>query len=190
MQFTEDLICDGCGQRASAEHVARRLQRLEWATRYRPVHIGTLLLGVAAPRPDEEFFYSPEGAVAGEAAYLAAAAGVATELPKGQQHSTFQRSGFFAASVLECPFEGGAARDLTELLAKRLPAAVVRIRRSLRPKKVVLISALLESFVEQLREQLKDCRIILNEERAFRLDGAEGREEAELLRRVLASTAP
>ena len=31
------LRCDGCGQAASPEHMARRLRRLEWTTRYRPV---------------------------------------------------------------------------------------------------------------------------------------------------------
>src|SRR5207249_10650226 len=43
-----DLPCDGCGQAASAEHIARRLRRLEWATRFRPVHIHTLLRGGVA----------------------------------------------------------------------------------------------------------------------------------------------
>src|SRR5437899_12101620 len=43
------LPCDGCGQAATAEHIARRLQRLEWTTRYRPVHIHTLLLGAYSP---------------------------------------------------------------------------------------------------------------------------------------------
>src|SRR5207253_8014232 len=49
------LVCDGCGQAATAEHIARRLQRLEWTTRYRPVHIHALLLGAFSPLRDEEF---------------------------------------------------------------------------------------------------------------------------------------
>src|ERR1700740_33549 len=44
------LRCDGCGQKASEEHLTRGLRRLEWATRYRPVHIHTLLLGGFFPR--------------------------------------------------------------------------------------------------------------------------------------------
>jgi len=43
------LPCDGCGQPASAEHIARRLQRLEWATRFRPIHIQALLLAAFRP---------------------------------------------------------------------------------------------------------------------------------------------
>src|SRR5258708_24143168 len=68
------LRCDGCGQLASPEHIARRLQRLEWTTRFRPVHIGTLLLGAIAPRNDNEFIYSSACAWDGEAKMLLAAA--------------------------------------------------------------------------------------------------------------------
>jgi len=72
-----DLRCDGCGQASfSPQHIARRLQRLEWTTRYRPVHIATLLLGSVAPQSDAEFLYSPAGEWAGEAKALLAAAGV------------------------------------------------------------------------------------------------------------------
>jgi len=43
------LPCDGCGQPASAEHIARRLQRLEWATRFRPIHIQAPLGSICNP---------------------------------------------------------------------------------------------------------------------------------------------
>jgi len=97
------LRCDGCGQPASSEHVARRLQRLEWTTRYRPVHIGTLLLGAVAPQKDSEFIYSLASAWDGEARILLAATGIA---PEGKSAETtlaeFQRQGFFLTHVLEC----------------------------------------------------------------------------------------
>ena len=54
-----EIICDGCGQPASSEHTARRLQRLEWATRYRPIHLHTLLLGAISPADDANFLYWP-----------------------------------------------------------------------------------------------------------------------------------
>jgi hypothetical protein len=78
MTSSIDLPCDGCGQIASAGHIARRLQRLEWTTRYRPVHIHTLFLGGVSPRKDEEFLYSPNGEFQGEAAALLEVAGVST----------------------------------------------------------------------------------------------------------------
>src|SRR2546426_1626213 len=78
MTSSIELPCDGCGQNASTEHIARRLQRLEWATRYRPVHIHTLFLGSASPQKQEEFLYSPNGEFLGEAGGLLEAAGGST----------------------------------------------------------------------------------------------------------------
>src|SRR5713226_3342167 len=77
------LRCDGCGQLASPEHIARRLQRLEWTTRFRPLHIGTLLLGAIAPRNDNELIYSPAGAWDGEAKMLLAAARIFSDACAG-----------------------------------------------------------------------------------------------------------
>src|ERR1700716_1652707 len=101
-----DLRCDGCGQLASPEHVARRLQRLEWTTRYRPVHIGTLLLGSIAPPSDSDFVFSPAGAGKGEAKVLLAAAGLSPEgKPAEATLAEFQRGGFLLTHVMECPLE-------------------------------------------------------------------------------------
>jgi hypothetical protein len=186
MEIPQELVCDGCGQAAQPAHIARRLQRLEWATRYRPVHIGTLLLGAAAPNADAEFFYAPEGPTAGEAALLVKVAGLTSDQPKEQLHAAFQRAGFFATYVLECPFEGAAPEKLTQLLAKRLPAAVARIRRSLRPKRLALISGMLEPFVSELGQQLPGCQIVLQADRAFRLDSGEAAAESLALRKALA----
>src|SRR5262249_17505243 len=120
----QELVCDGCGQVASAEHIARRLQRLEWATRYRPVHINTVLLGSVTPSSDAEYFYSPEGHFSGEAKLLADVAGlIALDRPREQVHAGFQRGGFFAIHVLECPFAGGVGKSVAELLSTRLPVA-------------------------------------------------------------------
>ncbi len=103
-----DLRCDGCEQPASPEHIARRLQRLEWTTRYRPVHIGTLLLGAVAPRNDSEFIYCPAGKWNGEAQLLLSAAGLVLDGKSAESVlAEFQRGGFFVTHVLECPLEGG-----------------------------------------------------------------------------------
>src|SRR6202008_4702819 len=72
------LRCDGCGQKASEEHLTRRLQRLEWTTRYRPVHIHTLLLGGFSPLEEHDFLYSPRGEFHGQAAQLLGALGIST----------------------------------------------------------------------------------------------------------------
>ena len=39
-------------------HIRRRIERLELATRYRPIHIQTLFLALAPPEAMEDFFYS------------------------------------------------------------------------------------------------------------------------------------
>jgi len=126
-----ELLCDGCGQPASPEHIARRLQRLEWTTRFRPVHIGALLLGAVAPKKDSEFLYSPGGDWGGEAKLVLAAAGVSQDGKSAEAAlAEFQRGGFLLTHVLECPLEGDPGR-LPALMASRLPGVLTRIRRSL-----------------------------------------------------------
>src|ERR1700688_65168 len=156
-----DLRCDGCGQLASPEHIARRLQRLEWTTRSRPVHIGTLLLGAVAPHDDSEFIYSPAGAWYGEAKLLLTAAGLTLEGKSPEATlAEFQRGGLFLTHVLECPVEGGDASSLQQLITTRLPAVLARIRRSLKPKRLAPLSMLLEGFLPVLSSGELPCAIL------------------------------
>ena len=166
-----DLRCDGCGRLASPEHIARRLQRLEWTTRYRPVHIGTLLLGSVAPQSDSEFLYSPAGEWAGEAKALLAAAGV-THTGKSAEAALaeFQRGGFLLTHVLECPLDDGVGDSLQQLISNRLPAVLARIRRSLKPKRLVPISQALEQFLPVLNSGGLNCAILLDQQKPFALD--------------------
>ena len=64
------LVCDGCGQTANEEHIARRLKRLENMTRYRPVHVQALFLGAVAPEDHAAHLYSAESGIGGEGAAL------------------------------------------------------------------------------------------------------------------------
>src|SRR5216684_5040208 len=125
MTSSSELVCDGCGQAASGEHIARRLRRLEWTTRYRPVHIHTLLLGAFSPQEENDFLYAPCGEFRGEAALLLDAAGIATAgKTREAVHAEFQRAGFFLTHVLECPIENesGQAQVLPSLMEQRLTA--------------------------------------------------------------------
>ena len=172
MTSSIELPCDGCGQIASAEHIARRLQRLEWTTRYRPVHIQTLFLGGASPGKAEEFLYSPHGGFQGEAAALLEVAGVATGGKKAEAvHAEFQRAGFFLTHILECPVENESSAALSALMEQRLAVVAVRIRRSLKPKRLVLISRALETILEKIAALQLGCPLVLDEGKPFALDG-------------------
>jgi hypothetical protein len=183
-----DLRCDGCGQLASPAHIARRLQRLEWTTRYRPVHIGTLLLGAVAPLNDSDFVYSPAGGWKGEAKLLLAAAGVTTAGKTAEATlAEFQRGGFFLTHVLECPSEDAAGGNFQQLLGSRFPAVLARIRRSLKPRRLVPVSQALEQFLPILNSGDLPCAILLDQGRPFALEADRAGESTSRLREALAS---
>jgi len=183
-----DLCCDGCGQPASPQHVARRLERLEWTTRYRPVHIGTLLLGAVAPLNDSDFIYSLAGGWGGEAKTLLSATGLAIDGKSAEATlAEFQRGGYFLTHVLECPLENGESRSVQQLLASRLPSVLARIRRSLKPRKLAPISMLLEQFLPALDSGNLPCAILLEEGKPFALDASAPNQVANRLREALAS---
>jgi len=181
-----DLRCDGCGQAASPEHIARRLRRLEWTTRFRPVHIATLLLGAVAPQSDAEFIYCPTGAWEGEAKSLLAAAGLKLEGKSAEATlAMFQRGGFLLTHVLECPVEDGAAGSAQEMIANRLPAVLSRIRRSLKPKRLIPISASLQQFLPALTAGDLPCAVLLDQGKPFALDASAPSEGVGRLREAL-----
>lgn len=189
MKSNEILRCDGCGQVGSPEHIARRLRRLEWATRYRPVHIQTLLLGGVAPLEDSEFLYTPGGEFRGEAETLLRAVGIDSGLPpfdtqRKQQaipttpstpgkpaediQAEFQAAGFFLTHILECPLELGenSAANTGDLLRKHLPPVASRIRRSLKPKRVMLVTEMPPEVVEDILSLDLGCEVIVSDGRS------------------------
>jgi hypothetical protein len=156
------LTCDGCGQPATPEHIARRLTRLEWATRFRPIHIQTLLLAGVSSRIDAEFLYEPASPLAGEAENILNAVQVSTEgKTREALLAEFQKMGLMLAHVVECPLEGDLqAAEIRPFLEKHLPAAAARIRRSLRPKRILLLSEELQSLAAQLHHSNLGCPIL------------------------------
>jgi len=155
------LICDGCGQFATPDHIARRLQRLEWATRFRPVHIQTLLLSGVSPRHDREYLYSPGLLIDGEARNIFQAVQVSTEGKSRELFLTeFQKLGLMLAYVLECPLADDLSPERAKnVIEKQLPAVIARIRRSLKPKRVVLLSSWLEPFRDSLQQANLSCPV-------------------------------
>jgi hypothetical protein len=175
MTTTDILLCDGCGQPASSEHLARRLQRLEWTTRYRPVHIGTVLLGAFAPEDTATFLYanSNTGDFIGEAGNVLASSGISQNGKSSEATlAEFQRAGFLLTYVLECPLNPGVHDEaaIQGLLRSRFPALLARVRRSLRPKRIVPISSALESLMESVGAGELGCSVVLDGGKPFALD--------------------
>jgi len=185
-----NLICDGCGQSASPEHLAARFRRLEWATRFRPLHIQALLVGAVTPANDAEYIYADAEEFGGEASSILRVAGVdgAGKSPEVLHHE-LQRTGVFVVHVLECPLEPvlEAGDGLAQLLAKRVPATLTRIRRSLKPRRVALVGAPLNSAVDSFTAEALGCEVILDRGSAFKWDGTV--ESAETLRAALSLSA-
>jgi len=187
MANSSTLVCDGCGQIASAEHVARRLKRLEWATRYRPVHIHTLFLGAFSPHDEKDFLYAPGGEFQGEAALLLAALGISAAGKAAEAvHAEFQRAGFFLTHILECPLEDD--EGLQAALKNRLAAVATRIRRSLKPKRVMAVTAELALVLDDILAMDLGCPVLLDNGKPFRLEGRERENGAARLREALAGT--
>lgn len=166
---TEQLICDGCGQAADQEHIARRLKRLENMTKYRPIHVQALFLGACCPAAETEYLYSVEGEFRGEGLALLRALGIE---PAGKSVeltlADFQRRGYLLTHVLDCP---GPSANFTALLQKRMTEAAARIRRSLKPRKLVLLGAELETIGEALPKELPGVEMVLPQKgRSFRLE--------------------
>ena len=185
------LRCDGCGQLASAEHIARRLQRLEWTTRYRPVHISTLLVGAVAPESNLEFLYAPQGEFSGEAGIILTAARLTANKEASETMlSEFQKQGLLLTYVLDCPLDRRItdAAAMLRLLAARTPVFLARVRRSLRPKRLVPISWRLQPLLSHFREADLACKILLDRDEPFALDGDAPEDAAARLRQALAGS--
>ena len=188
--MTTTLLCDGCGQPASAEHVTRRLLRLEWMTRYRPVHVGTVLLGAYSPDADSDFLYAETAELTGEAARVLSAVGISSERKSKEAIlSEFQRGGFLLGYVLECPVEPElrTVAALAALLKARMPAFLARLRRSFQPKRVASISSKLDPFLSGLTEKELGCALLSDGGKSFALDGPSPDEEIEKLRKAHAA---
>jgi hypothetical protein len=185
------LPCDGCGQLADPLHISRRLQRLTWVTRYRPVHIQALLLGGIAPKLDSNFLYAPHSLFEGEAGTILHAVQISTEgkFPEIVL-AEFQRLGLMLTHILECPLEDGAsAAQARELLEKQLPATVVRIRRSLKPKRLLLISADLQQLADKLHQTGLDCPVLPSPAGVFLCTPAPAETDFQAFREALAGSS-
>lgn len=135
-------VCDGCGATVDAEHIRSRIERLEMATRYRPVHIQTLLVGTAPPERTEDYIYFSE--------------------TKGAE---LQRNGIFLVYAVECPLPTGA--HVIEAARRAASTLIKRLQFSYKPKSIVLFSPATAQLLPALREAGFGERLILRDGSVF-----------------------
>lgn len=135
-------VCDGCGATVSAEHIRQRIERLELATRYRPVHIQTLLIGSAPPAKSDDYLYSSED-TGGE----------------------LQGTGIFLAYAVECPIPEGA--NASDAIRGAAPTLIKLIQFSYKPKSIVLFHPATSELIPALRDADLGERLILKDSAPF-----------------------
>ena len=139
---------------------------------------------------DEEFLYASDGEFGGEAAQILDAVGISTAgKTREAVHAEFQRAGFFLTHVLECPLEaeGSLPADAPAALKKHLAAAATRIRRSLRPKRVMAVTEELTPVLDDILEMDLGCPVLLDRGKPFLLESRGGENGVARLRQALAA---
>jgi hypothetical protein len=161
--------CDGCGSPVDESHIRRRIERLELATRFRPIHIQVLLVDAAPPARVEDYFYraaSDRGvrSLASRMFFdeLAKCAGhpAGTDVNEEIVLADFQRRGFFLAYAVECPLEEVAE---PEGAVNRLgPTVVRRIQSSYKPKFVAPLGQPMAELIPLLELSGLSDRLVLS----------------------------
>jgi hypothetical protein len=155
------LVCDGCGRSVSAEHWRQRIERLQWASRFRPVHIRQLIVCEAPPENPEDGLYFPGGGATWKGPYRSLAEalrdvyGVPAQAGRETLLKTLQRNGVFVTEAVECPVEDA---ERVPLLAQRERILYDRIRLSYRPRQVLLLTEELSALPQWLLESAIPCR--------------------------------
>jgi hypothetical protein len=167
-------ICDGCGAQADEAHIRQRIERLELATRFRPIHIQVLLLDAAPPAKLEDYFYrattnSEQRSVASRMYFdeLAKCIGqvAGTHTQEDSTLAEFQKRGFFLAYAVECPVESSS--ELAQMIKRLAPTVALRVNSSYKPKFVAPISRLVQDVIPVLQSKGWGDKIILNDNKPF-----------------------
>ena len=161
-------LCDSCGAPPDDRHVRERIERLELATRLRPVHIQVLLLDAAPPTRAEDYFYhaakdrsvrSADARNYFDELIACSGSNTAGEIGEEAALEAFQRRGFFLAYAVECPVQDNAA--LANAVGRVVPTLLKRLQISYRPKYVAVLSESLQGLVPVLQDAgWADCLIL------------------------------
>jgi hypothetical protein len=178
-------LCDGCGAKTDDAHIRQRIERLELATRYRPVHIAALLIDAGPPARLEDYFYrpaadgnerSPESKAYFDAMTKAVGIDQAAHANQEAALTEFQRRGFFLAGAIDCAPASPAA------IERNAPTLLRRVKVSYQPKSIALISRLTEALIVQFQQNSWSPALILNDGSSFEIPA-----QAESLAKALAT---
>jgi hypothetical protein len=166
--------CDGCGIEATNLHRRERIERLELATRFRPIHIQVLFLDSAPPLRFEDYFYNAakDRAVrsVGSRMYFdeimkVLGAPPAAGLSEESALAEFQRRGYFLAHVVECPVE--REEDLEDSIYRMAPKLLIRVQKSYQPKRILLLSQSTQHVIELLQTEGFEDKLLLDDDGPF-----------------------
>jgi hypothetical protein len=192
------LPCDGCGLPASPSHIAQRVQRLELATRFRPVHIGILFVALEPATRAEDDFYAPPKSREFFDSFLEALEISSTNKSSGESNfeaigvarlAEFQHRGYFLAHLSECPLPE-PKESPESAIARLAPTLIRRIRFNYRPRYVVPMGQETLPLVEILNTAGLGPQLILNQGEPLPAPGTGSRDCLEALRRSVATAAP
>jgi hypothetical protein len=166
-------LCDGCGAQADEAHIRRRIERLELATRFRPIHIQVLILDAAPPSAQQDYFYRAAGSATRSVASqnffdeMAKCVGPEPgETPAEESVlSEFQRRGFFLAYAVECPVE--SPDDLAAAVTRLARTVLLRVNTSYKPKFVAPISHALRALIPLFQSNPLGERLLLHHGEPF-----------------------
>jgi hypothetical protein len=166
--------CDGCGAQVNDAHIRQRIERLELATRFRPLHISVLFIDAAPPARFEDYFYRAtsdrsERSPASRAYFddLVKCAGVAagSGMTEEAALTEFQRHGFFLVGAVECALEGHA--EPAKAIERVAPVVMRRVKVSYKPKSVAFLSPDTQALVAVFQANDWADRLILDHGRPF-----------------------
>jgi hypothetical protein len=166
-------LCDGCGAQVDEAHIRSRIERLERATRFRPIHIQVLFLAAAPPPQRTDDFYRAASAAERSTASqiffdeIAKSIGRKPDDPAGEEATVveFQRAGFFLTYAVECPVE--SPEQLAAAVTKLAPTVLLRVNTSYKPKFVAPLSHALRPLIPLFQSNSWAGRLILNDGAPF-----------------------
>ena len=157
------IICDGCGLPASPEHIAARVERLELATRFRPIHVDVLFVALEPmPRLEDDFYGPPESRSFFDPFLSAQDILPETRKLSGEANGReadvarlleFQRRGYYLTYLSECPLLPRVDANVADECISRLaPTLLKRIRFNYKPKHIALVGTKLTSLIEVFQQ--------------------------------------